>query len=117
MRASSPSPVRRANWCGATPTQVAPRRSSSASSTSTLPGGSRSNGATASQIGHGHALLVTFDLVPADGGTTIHMTETGFREMGWEVAVLEKTYQDHVNGWSHFIPRLGTYVHQLVGAA
>lgn len=65
----------------------------------------------------GLALLVTFDLVPTDGGTTIHMTETGFRAMGWEVAVLEETYQDHVNGWNHFIPRLGTYIHGLVGAA
>jgi hypothetical protein len=29
--------------------------------------------------------------------------------MGWEVAVLEATYNDHVNGWNYFIPRLGDY--------
>ena len=34
------------------------------------------------------------------------MTETGFREMGWEVAVLEQQYKDHVNGWDHYLPRL-----------
>jgi uncharacterized protein YndB with AHSA1/START domain len=65
----------------------------------------------------GPALLVTFDLVPRDGGTLVRMTETGFREMGWEVAVLEEQYQDHVNGWNHFIPRLGEYVARLVSAS
>ena len=34
------------------------------------------------------------------------MTETGFREKGWEVAVLEEAYQDHASGWDHFLPRL-----------
>ena len=38
------------------------------------------------------------------------MTETGFREMGWEVAVLEEAYRDHENGWNHFMPRLAPYV-------
>ena len=37
------------------------------------------------------------------------MTETGFREMGWEVAVLEAQYEDHANGWAHFLPRLVEY--------
>ena len=37
------------------------------------------------------------------------MTESGFREMGWEVAVLEEQYQGHVEGWDHFLPRLVTY--------
>ena len=37
------------------------------------------------------------------------MTETGFREMGWEVAVLEAEYQDHGHGWNHFLPRLVAY--------
>ena len=46
----------------------------------------------------------------------LRLTETGFREMGWEVAVLEETYRDHVNGWDTFVPRIGTYVIQLVSA-
>jgi hypothetical protein len=41
------------------------------------------------------------------------MTETGFREMGWEAAVLEETYRDHVSGWGHFLPRLVAYVPSL----
>ena len=44
----------------------------------------------------GNSLLVTFDLVPAGAGTTVRMSETGFREMGWEAAVLEEQYRDHV---------------------
>ena len=41
------------------------------------------------------------------------MTETGFREMGWEVAVLEEQYQEHVTGWDFFLPRLAPYVATL----
>ena len=62
----------------------------------------------------GSSLLVSFDLTPAGEGTQVRMTETGFREMGWEIAVLEHQYQDHVNGWNHFMPKLGTYVARLV---
>jgi len=65
----------------------------------------------------GPSLLVTFDLVPADGGTRVRMTEAGFREMGWEVAVLEEHYADHVTGWDHYIPALGAYVDRLVSAS
>ncbi|MFD8755986.1 SRPBCC family protein [Kitasatospora sp. NPDC059577] len=62
----------------------------------------------------GNSLLVTFDLVPSDGGTLLRFTETGFREKGWEAAVLEETYRDHANGWDHFLPRLVTYVARVV---
>ena len=51
-------------------------------------------------------LLVTFELTAAGSGTTLHLTETGFREMGWEAAVLEEQYNDHVTGWAFFLPRL-----------
>ena len=57
----------------------------------------------------GNSLLVTFELSPAGGGTLLRMTETGFREKGWEVAVLEEQYRDHCAGWDHFLPRLVTY--------
>src|SRR6478735_4114258 len=40
----------------------------------------------------GNSLFVTFELTPSGGGTLLKMTETGFREMGWEVAVLEQQY-------------------------
>ena len=57
----------------------------------------------------GNSLLVTFELTPDGAGTRLHMTETGFREMGWEVATLEEQYRDHADGWDYFLPRLVTY--------
>ncbi|MDG4806116.1 SRPBCC domain-containing protein [Micromonospora sp. WMMD1120] len=65
----------------------------------------------------GQALLVTFDLTPSGAGTRVRMTETGFREMGWEIAVLEEQYRDHQNGWDLYIPRLGAYVARLLATA
>lgn len=65
----------------------------------------------------GQSLLVTFDLVPTGQGTRIRMTETGFREMGWEIAVLEEQYQDHVRGWDNYIPALGGYVTRLAATS
>lgn len=61
----------------------------------------------------GNSLLVTFDLTPSGGGTLLKMTERGFREMGWEVAVLEQQYQDHVGGWDFYLQRLVIYVATL----
>jgi uncharacterized protein YndB with AHSA1/START domain len=57
----------------------------------------------------GNSLLVTFELSPNEGGTLLRMTETGFREMGWEVAVLEEQHREHGEGWDHFLARLVTY--------
>lgn len=62
----------------------------------------------------GNSLLVTFDLAPAGSGTFLRMTEVGFREMGWEVAVLEEQYHQHRQGWDFYIPRLAEYVDRLV---
>ena len=59
--------------------------------------------------GSAGSLLVTFDLVAAEGGTLLRFSETGFREKGWEAAVLEEAYADHVRGWDHFLPRLAAY--------
>jgi len=58
----------------------------------------------------GNSLLVTFDLTPSGGGTLLKMTESGFRDMGWEVAVLEQQYQEHRAGWDLYLPRLVAYV-------
>lgn len=57
----------------------------------------------------GNSLLVTFELSASDDGTLLRMTESGFREMGWEVAVLEQAYQEHGEGWDHFLPQLAAY--------
>ena len=70
-------------------------------------------GETAAQ---GNSLLVTFDLAPQGRGTLLRMTETGFREMGWEVAVLEEQYREHVTGWDYYLPRLAQYVASLDAA-
>ena len=64
----------------------------------------------------GRSLLVTFDLEPVGAGTRIRMSETGFREMGWEAAVLEEWYADHGRGWDIFIPRLGTYAARVAAS-
>jgi len=57
----------------------------------------------------GNSLLVTFALAPSGGGTLLTMTETGFRELGWEVAQLEALFADHVTGWDFHLSRLSPY--------
>lgn len=61
----------------------------------------------------GNSLLVTFDLTPSGGGTLLKMTETGFRELGWEIAVLEEQCREHVTGWDVYLPRLAPYLATL----
>jgi uncharacterized protein YndB with AHSA1/START domain len=63
-----------------------------------------------------NSLLVTFELVPSGAGTLLRFAETGFREKGWEAAVLEEQYREHVTGWDYFLPRLVGYVARLVSA-
>ena len=57
----------------------------------------------------GNSLLVTFDLEPSGAGTLLRFAETGWREKGWEAAVLEEQFLDHERGWDIFLPRLQTY--------
>ncbi|WP_149546860.1 SRPBCC family protein [Streptomyces marokkonensis] len=64
-----------------------------------------------------NSFLVTFELMPSGTGTLLRLTEAGFRERGWEAAVLEEHYRDHVTGWDHFLPRLVSYVDRLVSTA
>jgi uncharacterized protein YndB with AHSA1/START domain len=61
----------------------------------------------------GNSLLVTFELTPSGRGTLLRMTESGFREMGWEVAMLEQQYREHVTGWDYYLARLVPYVATL----
>jgi uncharacterized protein YndB with AHSA1/START domain len=61
-----------------------------------------------------NSLLVTFDLVPVGEGTLLRFSESGFRERGWEAAVLEEAYLDHARGWDHFLPRHVTLANSLV---
>lgn len=64
----------------------------------------------------GNSLLVTFELVPSGSGTILRLSETGFRERGWEAAVLEQKYQEHVIGWGVFVPRIAAHAEGLVSA-
>lgn len=66
--------------------------------------------------GPGNSLLVTFELIPAGEGTTIRFRETGFRERGWEAAVLEAQYDDHRQGWDFYLPRLVATAGRLAAA-
>ena len=65
----------------------------------------------------GNSLLVSFELVPSGEGTIVRLTEAGWRELGWEAAVLEAAYQEHIEGWDRHFPRLGEYVARLVSAS
>nr|WP_296772988.1 SRPBCC domain-containing protein [Rhodococcus sp. (in: high G+C Gram-positive bacteria)] len=66
--------------------------------------------------GVSNSLLVTFEVSPAGSGSTLRMTETGFREQGWEVAVLEREYNEHIQGWATFLPRIAPYAESLTAA-
>jgi uncharacterized protein YndB with AHSA1/START domain len=57
----------------------------------------------------GNSNLVVFELEPAGSGTLLRMTETGFRERGWDEARVAATYADHSSGWDHFLARLPVY--------
>lgn len=57
----------------------------------------------------GNSLLVTFELEPEGGGTILRLTESGWREKGWEAAVLEEAFHEHERGWDLFLPRLRRY--------
>lgn len=63
------------------------------------------------QVGReGNSLIVIFELDDIDGRTLLRMTETGFRDKGWEVSVLEEQYRLHEVGWDRHLARLVAYV-------
>jgi uncharacterized protein YndB with AHSA1/START domain len=63
-----------------------------------------------------NSLLVTFELAPSGAGTVLRLTETGFRERGWEIAVLEEAYHEHVIGWDFYLPRIAECAVRQVAA-
>lgn len=63
-----------------------------------------------------NSLLVTFELVPSGSGTAVRLTEVGFREMGWEAAVLEEHYNEHSVGWDTHFSSLRDYLRHMVTA-
>ncbi|MEW2165299.1 SRPBCC domain-containing protein [Streptomyces sp. NPDC007084] len=61
-----------------------------------------------------NSLLVTIELRPDGDGTILHLTESGWREKGWEAAVLEEAFHEHEHGWDLFLPRLQGYAPSVV---
>ena len=64
-----------------------------------------------------NSLLVVLELEPAGNGTRLRMTESGFRERGWDEAKVAAEYADHVRGWDYFLPRLLTYATKVGAGA
>ena len=65
----------------------------------------------------GNSFLVVFELEPEGEGTLLRMTESGFRERGWDEAKVAAEYADHVTGWDFFLPRLPVYVAKVGAGA
>ena len=63
----------------------------------------------------GNSFLVVFELEADGQGTRLRMTESGFRERGWDEAKVAAEHADHVSGWDYFLPRLPVYA-EKVGA-
>ncbi|MCD0446486.1 SRPBCC domain-containing protein [Glycomyces sp. A-F 0318] len=61
------------------------------------------------QAASGNSFLVRFELEPVGTGTRLRMTESGFRERGWDEAKIAEAHADHSAGWDHFLPRLPAY--------
>lgn len=65
----------------------------------------------------GNSNLVVFELEPAGSGTFLRMTESGFRERGWDEAKVAAEHADHSAGWDFFLPRLQTYAATVASGA
>jgi uncharacterized protein YndB with AHSA1/START domain len=65
----------------------------------------------------GNSLLVVFELEPAGTGTLLRMTESGFRERGWDDAKLAAEYSEHAASWDYFLPRLPQYAAKVAAGA
>ncbi len=65
----------------------------------------------------GNSNLVVFELEPAGAGTLLRMTESGFRERGWDEATVAARYADHSAGWDFYLPRLVEYAAKVGAGA
>ncbi len=67
--------------------------------------------------GPDNSLLVVCVLEPAGRGALLRMTETGFRERGWDEAKAAAQQAEHETGWDHFLPRLSVYAPKVGAGA
>lgn len=65
----------------------------------------------------GNSNLVVFELEPAGTGTLLRMTESGFRERGWDEAKAAAKYAEHATGWDFYLPRLPEYAAKVAAGA
>lgn len=65
------------------------------------------------EAGPNNSFLVVFELEPDGAGTLLRMTESGFRERGWDEATALAAYRDHESGWNFFLPRLAPYAEKV----
>jgi uncharacterized protein YndB with AHSA1/START domain len=65
----------------------------------------------------GNSLLVVFELEPVGTGTLLRMTESGFRERGWDEAKIAAEHAEHASAWDHFLPRLTAYAAKVGAGA
>ncbi|TCC25477.1 SRPBCC domain-containing protein [Kribbella speibonae] len=56
-----------------------------------------------------NSLLVTFDVIPADGGTLLRFAETGYDA----ASKPDEMLADHTTGWDYFLPRIAPYAGKL----
>jgi uncharacterized protein YndB with AHSA1/START domain len=61
----------------------------------------------------GNSNLVVFELEPLGTGTMVRFAESGFRERGWDEAMVRERHADHTSGWELFLPRLVAYAEGL----
>ncbi|RFS82040.1 polyketide cyclase [Actinomadura spongiicola] len=64
-----------------------------------------------------NSMLVVFEIEPSGSGSLLRMTESGFRERGWDEAKVAAHYADHVSGWDHHLPQLTVYAAKVAAGA
>lgn len=63
-----------------------------------------------------NSLLVTFTLTASDGGTRLHVVESGYTTVEWPDDQKTAVYNEHLGGWDEITSRLATVAHDLHAA-
>lgn len=63
-----------------------------------------------------NSLLVVFEITATRDrrSTWLHMTESGFRDRGWNDARALQEHSEHSRGWDHHLSRLRAYAADLI---
>lgn len=59
--------------------------------------------------GRGTSLLVTMRIEADGDGSVLRLTESGFRDKGWDDDMLAGQYRGHEDGWNLHLPDLAAY--------